>query len=69
MPAAGVVEGVDIGSDISLGLAAGFVNGAPDQFGFDGSKDGLDHCVVVAITFARHRYDEAVGFEKFLIRV
>ncbi len=69
MPSAGVVEGVDIGFDFLFSVAAGFVNGAPDQLGFDGFKDGFDHGVVIAITFARHGYDEAVGFEELLIGV
>ncbi len=54
MPSAGVVEGVDIGFDFLFSVAAGFVDGAPDQLGFDGFKDGFDHGVVIAITFARH---------------
>ena len=48
MPSAWVVEGVDIVSDLSLGLDPGFVNGAPDQLGFDGSEHGFDHGIVVA---------------------
>lgn len=67
MPSAWVIEGVDIVSDLSLGLNPGFVNGAPDHLGFDGSEHGFDHGIVVAVAFARHGYDEAMRLQEFLI--
>ena len=69
MPSAWVVEGVDIVSDLSLGLDPGFVNGAPDQLGFDGSEHDFDRGIVVAVAFARHGYDEAMRLQEFLIIV
>jgi hypothetical protein len=52
MPSAGVVEGVDIGADLSFSVDSGFVNGAPDQFGFDGPKHAFNHRVVITIALA-----------------
>lgn len=39
----------------------------PDQFCFDGFEERLDGCIIVAITFARHRYLEPMLAQDFLI--
>lgn len=69
MPAARIVEAVDIGPDLGCSVAAGFVNGAPDQFRFDGLEYSFDHGVVLAIALPRHGNDEAMLFQEFLIIV
>jgi hypothetical protein len=46
---AGLVESVDISFDVGYSLAAGFVNRAPDQFRFDGSKHRFDHGVMAGL--------------------
>jgi hypothetical protein len=66
VPAAGVVEAVDVGFDVSYSLASGFVNRAPDQLGFDGSEHRFDHGVVIAITFARHGNEKSRVFSRGL---
>jgi hypothetical protein len=45
-----VVEAVYLGSDFLVSVAACFVNGAPDQLGFDGSKDSFDPDLIEPIT-------------------
>ena len=45
MPAARVIEAVDVLKDARLGLAAGFQNPALEQLGLDGLKERLDNGV------------------------
>ena len=42
MPAARVIEAVDVLKDGGFGLAVGFQCPAPDQFGLDGFEERLD---------------------------
>jgi hypothetical protein len=42
MPAARVIEAVDLLDDGGFGFATGFPNLAPVQFGFDGLEERLD---------------------------
>ena len=56
MPAAWVEEGVEVSADMSLGLAAGFVNSAPDQLGLDGSEHGFDQNTTQHCKFIRNSY-------------
>jgi len=49
MPAAWVIEAVDILEDDGFGLATGLPRPAPDEFGFDGLEERLDNGVVMAI--------------------
>ena len=42
MPAARVIEAVDVLKDAGFGLAAGFPRPAPNQLGLDGLEEGLD---------------------------
>jgi hypothetical protein len=44
MPAARVIEAVDVLKDGGFCLAAGFPGPAPDQFGLDGFGERLDNC-------------------------
>ena len=43
MPAARIIEAVDVLKDAGFGLAAGFPGPAPDQFGLDGFEERLDN--------------------------
>jgi len=49
VPAAWVIEAVDILEDDGFGLATGLPRPAPDEFGFDGLEERLDNGVVMAI--------------------
>jgi hypothetical protein len=52
MPAARVIEAVDVLEDGGFGLASGLPRAAPDQFGLDRLEEGLDGSVIVAIALA-----------------
>ena len=54
MPAARVIEAVDVLKDAGFGLAAGFPRPAPDQLGLDGLEERLDNGVVITIALAAH---------------
>ena len=54
MPAARVIEAVDVLEDASFGLATGFPIPAPDQLGLDGLEERLDSGVVIANALAAH---------------
>ena len=43
MPAARVIEAVDVLKDAGFSLAAGFPIPAPDQLGLDGPEERLDN--------------------------
>jgi len=55
MPAARVIEAVGLFEDGGFGLATGFPNPGPVQFGFDGPEERLDSGVVMAIALAAFR--------------
>jgi hypothetical protein len=69
MPAAQVIEFVVVLRDAGFGLAMGFRNPAPDQFGFDGLEERLDNGLVIAIALAAHRRPQAVFAQTFLVVV
>jgi len=54
MPAARVIEAVDVLKDAGFGLASGFPRPAPDQLGLDGLEERLNNGVVIAIALAAH---------------
>ena len=54
MAAARVVETIDILEYRALSLTACVPTGAPDQLGFDGFEEPLNHRIVIAITFPTH---------------
>ena len=54
MPAARVIEAVDVLKDGRLSLAAGLPSASPDQLRLDGFEEGLDSSVVIAIALAAH---------------
>jgi hypothetical protein len=54
MPAARVIEAVDLLKNGVFGLAAGFPCPAPDQFGLNGLEERLDNGVVITISLAAH---------------
>jgi hypothetical protein len=49
MPAAWVIEAVDVSADGGFGLAMGFPRPAQDQLDLDGFEERLDNGVVMAI--------------------
>ena len=66
----GIVEPVDIAANSLVGLLAGVEDsppGPPDELGFQGLEERLDHGVVVAIPLAGHRKQDAVLLELGLI--
>lgn len=53
MPAAWIVEPVDVLEQRSFGLLSGFPSVAPDEFGFDGFEKGFDSGVEAPIFVKR----------------
>ncbi len=47
-----VVEAVDISTDRGGRLGPGLEDGAPDEFGFQGLEEALDHGIIVAVSLA-----------------
>ena len=62
-----IVEPVDIAANGLVGFLAGVEDGPPDELGFQSLKERLHHGVVVAISLARHRDQNAVLAELGLI--
>src|SRR3954447_5247624 len=63
----GIVEPVDVAANSPVGLLAGVEDGPPEELGFQGLEEGLDHGVVIAIPLAGHRDQDAVLVELGLI--
>ena len=63
----GIVEPVDVAANGLVGIVAGVEDGPPDELGFQGLEERLDHGVVVAIPLAGHRDQDAVLVELGLI--
>ena len=63
----GIVEPVDIAANSLVGLLAGVEDSAPDELGFQGLEERLDHGVVIAIPLAGHRDQDGVLVELGLI--
>lgn len=55
----GVVESVDVAADRGGRLGPGLEDGAPDELGLQRLEEGPDHRVIVAISLARHRDQNA----------
>ena len=65
MAAARIIETIDILEYRALSLTAV----APNQLGFDGFEEGLNHRIVIAITFPTHRDFESILGQTALILV
>ena len=63
----GILEPVDVAANGLVGLLASVKDGPPDELGFQGLEERLHHGVVVAISLARHRDQNAVLAELGLI--
>ena len=59
MLAAGVVEAIDVMKEDIGNILACCPSVTPDQFGFKGFEEGLNGCIVVAVSSAAHRHFEA----------
>ena len=57
--AAGFVEAIDVMKEGIGNILACCPTVTPDQFGFNGFEEGLDGCIVVAVSSAAHRHFEA----------
>ena len=66
MASDGIVEPVDVAADGLVGFLTGVEDGPP-ELGFQGLKERLHHGVVVAISLAGHRDQDAVLAELGLI--
>ena len=64
-----IIEPIDILEDRPFSFASGFPTVAPNQLCFEGFEERLYHGIVIAITFAAHRYIEAVLRQALLILV
>ena len=62
----GIGELVDVAANGPVGILAGVEDGPPDEFGFQGFEERLHHGVVVAISLAGHRDQDAVLRERWL---
>ena len=62
-----IVEAIDVTADCRLGLGSRLEDGAPDQFGFQGLEEGLDHRVVEAVSFPGHRDLDAMFLQLGLV--
>src|SRR5271169_6307829 len=63
----GIVEPVNVAANGLGSLLAGVEGGPPDKLGFEGLEERLDHGVVVAVSLAGHRDQDAVLAELGLI--
>ena len=52
MPAAGVVEAVDVAEERDFDLAPGLPVATPDQFGFQGFEEAFDCRIIVTIALS-----------------
>ena len=69
MAATWIVEAIDVFEDGHLSLAPCFPRMPPDQLRLDGFKERLNRRIIVAITFARHRYLEPMLAQDLLVVV
>ena len=63
----GIVEPVDVAGDGLVGFPAGVEDRPPDKLGFEGLEERFDHRVVVAVSLAGHRDQDAMLAELGLI--
>src|SRR3954464_11336723 len=63
----GIIEPIDVAANSLVCLLAGVEDGPPDELGFQGFEERLDHGVVIAIPLAGHRDLDAVLLELGLI--
>src|SRR4051795_4628111 len=63
----GIVEPIDVAANGQVGFVAGVEDGPPDELGFQGLEERLDHGVVIAVPLAGHRDQDAVLVELGLI--
>ena len=64
-----IVEALDEGEDVALGVGAGRVVVMMDELGFQTVEEALHRGIVVAIGFAAHRCDHAGELESVTIAV
>ena len=63
----GIVEPIDVAANGPVGFVAGVEDGPPDELGFQGLEERLDHGVVIAIPLAGDRDQDGVLVELGLI--
>ncbi|MDA9440798.1 hypothetical protein XH98_17210 [Bradyrhizobium sp. CCBAU 51745] len=59
MESCSVIEVLDQGEDVALGLSAGVVLAMMDELGLQGMEEALHGGVMVAIGLAAHRWGDA----------
>ena len=64
-----VVEALDEGEDIALGLGAGLVVAMMNELGLQGMEEALHRGIVIAIGLAAHRCGDAGAGESVAIGV
>ena len=67
MPSAGIVEAVDVFEQGNLGLPPCLPSPPPNQLGLQRFEEALDDGVVVTVSLAAHRDQEAMFLQAFLI--
>src|SRR6478609_5268773 len=60
MAADGIIEGVDVSADGGCRVGPALEDGAPDEFALQRFEEGFDHRVIVAVSLARHRNEDAM---------
>lgn len=63
----GIVETVDVSGNGLGGFGSCIEDGAPDEFGFQGLEEGLDHGIIVAVSLAGHRNQDAMALQFGLV--
>lgn len=61
MESGSVVEALDEGEDIALGLGTGFVLTMMNELDFEGVEETLHRSIVVAVGLAAHRCGDVSG--------
>ena len=69
MPAARVIEAIDVFEDSNLGSPSRLPGMPPDQLRLDGFEEGLHRSIIIAISLAAHGHFEAMQAQQLLIIV
>ena len=69
MPAAAVVEAVDVVKERLRDLSTRRPSVAPNEFGLQGFEKGLDGSIIITVSLAAHRYFKTQLLQSLLIIV
>ena len=69
MSAHGIIKPVNVFANGFDRVSSGLEYGAPDQFRLDRLEDGLDHGIIITISFSAHGWKHLVSFEDLAILI